>query len=79
MPSVLVELGFSTNNSEEDFLHSKDGQTFMASAIYRAIKEYKIQQQQNKVTSILDGIDNMIKLLKKMKKFKQKLLKMKIV
>ena len=58
MPSVLVELGFLTNNSEEDFLHSKDGQTFMASAIYRAIKEYKIQQQQNKVTSILDGIDN---------------------
>ena len=58
MPSVLVELGFLTNNSEEDFLHSKDGQTYMASAIYRAIKEYKIQQQQNKVTSILDGIDN---------------------
>ena len=58
MPSVLVELGFLTNNSEEDFLHSKDGQTYMASAIYRAIKEYKIQQQQNKVISILDGIDN---------------------
>ena len=58
MPSVLVELGFLTNNSEEDFLHSKDGQTYMASAIYRAIKEYKIQQQQNKVTSILDVIDN---------------------
>ena len=39
-------------------MHTKDGQTYMASAIYRAIKEYKIQQQQNKVTSILDGIDN---------------------
>ena len=53
MPSVLVELGFLTNNSEEDFLHSNDGQTYMASAIYRAIKEYKILQQQNEVTSIL--------------------------
>ena len=58
MPSVLVELGFLTNNAEEDFLHSNDGQTYMASAIYRAIKEYNIQQQQNKVISILDGIDN---------------------
>ena len=54
MPSVLVELGFLTNNSEEDFLHSNDGQTYMASAIYRAIKEYKTLQQQNKVTSILE-------------------------
>ena len=56
MPSVLVELGFLTNNAEEDFLHSNDGQTYMASAIYRAIKEYKIQQQQNEVISILDSI-----------------------
>ena len=45
MPSVLVELGFLTNNSEEDFLHSNVGQTYMASAIYRAIKEYKIEQE----------------------------------
>ena len=58
MPSVLVELGFLTNNSEEDFLHSNDGQTYMASAIYRAIKEYKIQQKQNEVISILDGIND---------------------
>lgn len=41
MPSVLVELGFISNESEEDFLNSDDGQTYMASAIYRAIKEYK--------------------------------------
>ena len=57
MPSVLVELGFLTNHSEEDFLHSKDGQNYMSYAIYRAIKEYTIEQQQNKVISILEQLD----------------------
>lgn len=41
MPSVLVELGFLTNKEEEDFLNSEKGQTYMASAIYRAFKNYK--------------------------------------
>tara|TARA_Y100000589_G_scaffold212859_1_gene200670 strand:+ start:2019 stop:3101 length:1083 start_codon:yes stop_codon:yes gene_type:complete len=42
MPSVLIELGFLTNKKEEDFLNSNDGKVFMASAIFRAVKEYKI-------------------------------------
>jgi N-acetylmuramoyl-L-alanine amidase len=41
MPSVLIELGFLTNKEEEDFLNSEDGQTYVASAIYRAFKTYK--------------------------------------
>jgi hypothetical protein len=41
MPSVLIELGFLTNAKEEDFLQSNQGQDYMASAIYRAFKEYK--------------------------------------
>jgi N-acetylmuramoyl-L-alanine amidase len=41
MPSVLVELGFLTHKAEEDFLNSPEGQEYMASAIYRAFKEYK--------------------------------------
>lgn len=41
MPAVLIELGFLTNPEEEDFLQSSKGQDYMASAIYRAFKEYK--------------------------------------
>ncbi len=41
MPSVLVELGYLTNSAEEKFLNTKEGQVYMASAIYRAFKEYK--------------------------------------
>lgn len=41
MPSVLVELGFLTNQSEERFIASKKGQTYMASAIFRAVRAYK--------------------------------------
>ncbi len=41
MPSVLIELGFLTNASEEDFLQTDLGQDYMASAIYRGFREYK--------------------------------------
>ncbi|MFN4299205.1 MAG: N-acetylmuramoyl-L-alanine amidase [Thermaurantimonas sp.] len=41
MPAVLIELGFLTNPAEEDFLNTREGQELMASAIYRAVKEYK--------------------------------------
>ena len=51
MPSVLIELGFLTNYNEEDFLHSKSGKIYMASAIFRAIKDYKIELE----TSILEN------------------------
>ncbi|MDP4663927.1 MAG: N-acetylmuramoyl-L-alanine amidase [Salibacteraceae bacterium] len=43
MPSVLTELGFLTNKSEEDFLNSENGKIYMASAIYRAFKQYKAE------------------------------------
>ncbi|EIM76386.1 cell wall hydrolase/autolysin [Nitritalea halalkaliphila LW7] len=41
MPSVLIELGFLSNANEERYLNSKDGQVYLASAIYRSIKAYK--------------------------------------
>lgn len=41
MPSVLVELGYLSNSTEEAFLKSEKGQTYLASAIYRAVRDYK--------------------------------------
>lgn len=41
MPSVLVELGFLTNSTEEHYLNNKNNQVLMASGIYRAFKEYR--------------------------------------
>jgi len=40
MPSVLVETGFMTNPAEERFLNSKQGQEYLASAIYRACRDF---------------------------------------
>lgn len=41
MPSVLIEVGFITNPEEERFLMSEEGQNYLASAVYRAFREYK--------------------------------------
>jgi N-acetylmuramoyl-L-alanine amidase len=49
MPSVLVEAGFISNVDEEKYLLSDQGQDYISSAIYRAIKNYLIK---------LDEIDN---------------------
>ncbi len=43
MPSVLVEVGFLTNPKEEKELNDDLKQTYIATAIYRAIREYKKQ------------------------------------
>ena len=45
MPAVLVELGFLTNPGEEDFLQSTRGKELLASAVYRAIKSYKLKRE----------------------------------
>jgi len=41
MPAVLVELGFLTNPAEARFLRSERGQSYLASAIFRAVRDYK--------------------------------------
>jgi N-acetylmuramoyl-L-alanine amidase len=42
MPAVLVETGFITNRAEANYLTSETGQTYIASAIYRAIRDFKV-------------------------------------
>lgn len=54
MPGVLIETGFLTNSRDEAFLNSKDGQVYIASAIYRAFKAYKeeMERQDNKAKPV---------------------------
>jgi N-acetylmuramoyl-L-alanine amidase len=40
MPGVLIETGFITNLSEEKYLNSELGQDYIASAIFRACRDY---------------------------------------
>lgn len=47
MPSVLIETGFISNSKEEKYLMTDEGQTYIASGIYRAFKEYKIEIEKN--------------------------------
>ena len=41
MPSVLIETGFMTNPNEEKKLNNKNHRVYIASAIFRAIRDYK--------------------------------------
>tara|TARA_R100001591_G_scaffold118408_1_gene141060 strand:- start:25942 stop:27240 length:1299 start_codon:yes stop_codon:yes gene_type:complete len=57
MPAILVETGFLTNPAEKRYLTSDWGQSLIASAIYRAIKQYKQEQDESyslKATSAND-------------------------
>ncbi len=44
MPGILVEAGFLSNPREEEYLASEAGQAHIASAIFRAFRDYKEQQ-----------------------------------
>src|SRR6056297_39242 len=57
MPSVLIESGFLTNPQEERYLMSKQGQEYIASAIYRAFKKYKNAiEAKSKFTTNIDSL-----------------------
>ena len=51
MPSVLVELGFLSNAAEEEFLITENGQDYLASAIYRAFRDYKNRIEARSISS----------------------------
>ena len=56
MPSVLIELGFTTNSSEEDYLHSASGQDQLSTAIAQSFGAYKARRERGleKLTSAVN-------------------------
>ena len=46
MPGILVEAGFLSNPQEEKYLMSEMGQAHIASAVFRAFRDYKNYQDQ---------------------------------
>lgn len=57
MPAVLVETGFITNSAEEKFLNSTKGQDYMASAIFRAFRDYKKQIDKKSNINYVERLD----------------------
>ena len=55
MPSVLVEIGFLSNPNEENFLASEDGQTYIASALFRAFRDYKVAYEKENADADTDA------------------------
>ncbi|NJO68225.1 MAG: N-acetylmuramoyl-L-alanine amidase [Bacteroidetes bacterium] len=65
MPSVLVETGFLSNPEEEKFLGSKQGQDYIASSIYRAFRDYKMNIESHSVfghKTVPEKIDTQIRI-----------------
>jgi N-acetylmuramoyl-L-alanine amidase len=46
MPSVLIETGFLSNQKDEALLSTNQGRDYIASAIFRAFRDYKNQMDQ---------------------------------
>lgn len=45
MPAILVEMGYVTNRFEAAYLNSEQGQDYIASAIFRAVRDYKAEYE----------------------------------
>ena len=58
MPSVLIELGYITNSSEESYLLSDSGSGALAQSIYAAFLNYKSQQQGKPLASAVETEQN---------------------
>ncbi len=57
MPSILIETGFISNPAEEKYLNSKTGQEYLASAIYRACRDYMNEiDKRSGISAIKDSL-----------------------
>lgn len=52
MPSILIEVGFLSNPDEAKYLLNDTNQNFLASAIYRAFRDYKNEMEGNSNNTI---------------------------
>ncbi len=64
MPSVLIEIGYLTNQHENEYLSSESGRQFIAQSIFNAIKEYKTQEDA-KVSNLKAPQNNIVKTVAK--------------
>ncbi|MDZ7690602.1 MAG: N-acetylmuramoyl-L-alanine amidase [Balneolaceae bacterium] len=48
MPALLVETGFISNPAEQRYLTSEYGQSIIASAIFRAVRNYKVEYEKSR-------------------------------
>jgi N-acetylmuramoyl-L-alanine amidase len=60
MPSVLVEIGFICNPAEEKFISSKEGQEYLASAIFRACRDYINEIDSKSSISIQERVNSSV-------------------
>jgi len=42
MPSILVECGYLSNNTDEEYLKSEKGQDEIAKSIFKAVRYFKM-------------------------------------
>ena len=63
MPSVLTEIGFISNPSEEKYINSQTGQDEIATAIYRACRDYvaEIDRKSSISTAKPDSVKQEVK------------------
>ena len=57
MPSLLAEIGFISNPTEEQYLSTDQGQTNIANSIFKAFRSYKIEIEGGKDTNTAAGIE----------------------
>ncbi len=60
MPSILIEIGFLSNRSEEDFLRKNNGQQKIAASIVNGIKKYKKELDKNSVRNSVITQENQL-------------------
>jgi len=78
MPSVLVELGFLSNEEEAKFLIDDKNQNYLASAIFRAFRDYKNEMEGN-VKNVKEDVNlPEIEKVKEIKAVEEKVVEQKI-